>query len=449
MATAGTARDRIASVHAEAPLVLDTAPPRSLSFADQAAFWANLGVSVMGFSGAAAVLSPAGRQLPLPGAVLALVIGTAAGTAMVAAAGAVGAVTGAPAMAVLRGLFGTRLSYVPTLANIVQCVGWGVYELTVIALGVKALSHNRIPHAAVIVAAGVLSTVMAVWPLRVLQVLRRYVTVVVGAAMLYFTWHLLRHPLPPQPDASWSGFFPAVDTALASAVSFVPLAADYTRHARSVRAASGAALLGYSAAQVWCYALGMVALLHASGDPDRIFDTLLGVAAGWAFFAVLVVREADQSFANVYSTAMSIQNMLPRADRRVLAVGVGAVVTAAAMRVRDFSGFADFLTLIGSVFVPLCAVLVVDFFAGRGRRGWDLSQRARARPVMLLPWLFGFVVYQLFNPGSVAWWAGFWTRVQNAAGVHPGMWSSASLFSFLAAAAATWLVRAGAERAPS
>ncbi|RDI52855.1 purine-cytosine permease family protein [Nocardia mexicana] len=423
---------------AEAPLVLTADSPRSLSFWDQSAFWANLGVSLIGFTGAVYVLQPAGHpQLPVAGALLATVLGTLVGTAMVAAAGAVGARTGAPAMANFRGLFGTRLSYLPTVANIVQCIGWAVYELTVISGGVRVLTHDRVSHAVVIVAAGILCTAMAIWPLNVLHILRKYVTVAVAISMVYFTVQLLRHPMPSAPDTSWSGFFPGVDTALAVAVSFVPLAADYTRHARSVRAAAGATMLGYSAAQIWCYLLGVVALIQVGGDPDRIFDTFLGVAAGWLFFAVLVLRESDQSFANVYSTAMSIQNLMPRVDRRILAAGVGALATVLALGVHDFTGFSNFLLLIGSVFVPLCAVLVVDFCWGRGQYGGDLTRRIPARPLLLLPWLLGFAVYQLCNPGSVSWWARLWTDVQDAIGFHPGWWSSASLFSFLAAGAAT------------
>jgi nucleobase:cation symporter-1, NCS1 family len=188
---------------------------------------------------------------------------------------------------------------------------------------------------------------------------------------------------------------------------------------------------------VWCYLLGIVALIQAGGHADKIFSTFLGVAAGWVFFAVLVLRESDQSFANVYSTAMSIQNLLPRVDRRILAAGVGALVTVLALGVHDFTNYQNFLYLIGSVFVPLSAVLVVDFFRGQGRHGWNLAEDAPSRPLMLLPWLLGFVVYQIFNPGSIAGWAKFWTHVEDAIGVHPGWWTSASLFSFLTAAVAT------------
>ena len=299
-----------------------------------------------------------------------------------------------------------------------------------------------------VLAAGALCTSMAIWPLAVLRVLRKYVTGAVAVAMLYFTVQLLRNPIPHQTGTSWSGFFPAVDAALALSVSFLPMAADYMRHARSSRQAGGAAVLGYSITQFWCYAIGIVALLQAPNAD--VFHTMLGVTAGWLFFLVLVLRESDQSFANVYSTAMSIQNLLPRVDRRILAGGVGVLVTVIALFVHDLGGFSNFLGLIGSVFVPLAAVLGVDYFLGRGRQGrWDLSEHSPARPAMLLPWALGFVVYQVLNPGSVTWWAHGWMHVQDWVHVHPGWWASASLYSFAAAALATGaIVALDRRRAP-
>ena len=425
-----------AAAPSEAPLLLTTEAPRTLSFSDQSAFWANLGVSLIGFSSAAVVLVPTGYSpLPVSASLLALALGTVAGMVMTALAGVVGTRTGAPAMAVLRGLFGTRLSWLPSLANIFQLIGWGVYEITVIVQGVDAMT-GKVPRPLVVVAAGALCTSMAIWPLSVLRVLRKYVTGAVAVAMLYFTVQLLRNPIPHQSGTSWSGFFPAVDAALALSVSFLPMAADYMRHARSTRQAGGAAVLGYSITQFWCYAIGIVALLQAPNAD--VFHTMLGVTAGWLFFLVLVLRESDQSFANVYSTAMSVQNLLPRVDRRILAGGVGVLVTVIALFVHDLGGFANFLGLIGSVFVPLAAVVGVDYFLGRGRQGrWDLSERSPARPAMLLPWALGFVVYQVLNPGSVDWWAHGWMHVQDWVHVHPGWWASASLYSFAVAALVT------------
>ncbi|MFF4650347.1 purine-cytosine permease family protein [Streptomyces sp. NPDC001380] len=425
----------------EAPLVLDTDPPRPLGFRDQAAFWLNLGVSLIGFSSAVTVLGTGKAQLSFAASVTAIAVGTAVGTAMLAVAAVIGARTGAPAMAVLRGLFGTRLSYVPTVLNIVQCVGWGVYELTVIAMGAEALTHGRGWHWLYVVLAGAVTTALTVRPLGAIALLRRYVAVAVGVSMVYFTVQLVRQGVPDPGAGNWHGFLGATDYVLAVSISFVPLAADYTRHSRTPGSAFWGTFAGYTVAQVWCFVLGLMALLQVQGDSAKIFDTFLGVTAGWLFFAVLVLRETDQSFANVYSTAMSVHNLFPRVDRRVLTVGTGVLVTVLALPVKEFADwYYGFLGLIGSVFVPLLAVLAVDFFLGRGRHGgWDMSDGAPSRPLMLLPWLLGFVTYQFLAPSDIgAWWTDFWGRVHGWAGFGPQEWTSASLLAFLVPALVTW-----------
>jgi putative hydroxymethylpyrimidine transporter CytX len=364
------------------------------------------------------------------------------GTAMLGIAAVIGARTGAPAMAVLRGLFGTRLSYLPTVLNIAQCIGWGVYELLVIAMGAQTVAGTQGWRWLFVLLAGVVTTALTIWPLGSIAVLRRYVAALVGVAMVYFTVQLGRQGFPDPGAGNWKGFLHATDAIVAVSVSFVPLAADYTRHSRTVRASFWGTFSGYTVAQVWCYVLGLVALLQSHGDSTKIFDSFTGVTAGWAFLLVLVLRESDQSFANVYSTAMSIQNLLPKVDRRVISGGVGVLVTGIALSIKEFAdSYSNFLYLIGSVFVPLLAVLAVDYFLGAGRRGWNLAQDAPSRWVMLLPWALGFAVYQYLAPTPVAdWWTNFWTSAQTTLHFTPQEWSSASLFSFLVPALVTWLL---------
>ncbi|MER5637803.1 cytosine permease [Kitasatospora sp. NPDC002227] len=428
--------------HAEAPLTLDTAPPRTLGFSGQFALWANLGVSLIGFTSAATVLGAPGSELSFTAAVTAIVVGTAIGTAMLGVAAVIGARTGAPAMAVLRGLFGTKLSYLPTVLNIAQCVGWGVYELMVIAMGAQTVAGTQGWHWLFVLLAGVLTTTLTIWPLGSIAVLRKYVAGLVGVAMVYFTVQLGRQGFPNPGAGNWKGFLHATDAIIAVSISFVPLAADYTRHSRTPRASFWGTFSGYTLAQVWCYVLGLIALLQSNGDSTKIFGSFTGVAAGWAFLLVLVLRESDQSFANVYSTAMSIHNLLPKVDRRVLTGAVGVLVTGLALKIQEFNdSYSNFLYLIGSVFVPLLAVLAVDYFLGAGRRGWNLGQDAPARWLMLLPWALGFAVYQYLAPTPIAgWWTTFWTNAQSTLHFTPQEWSSASLFSFLVPALVTWVI---------
>ncbi len=422
----------------EAPYTLDEPAPKVLSFWDQSAFWANLGVSLLAFSGAVTVLAPDGNgtpQLPITAGIVAMIVGTVIGGVMLGLAAVPGARAGVPAMMLLRGLFGTRLSYVPTLLNILQMIGWGTFELIVIADAAGQLFGGG-PRWAYVVVAGLITTVLTIWPLGAVRVLRRYVTAAVVVAFVYFYIQLTRQPLPDLGRGSWSHFWVGADAALAVSISWVPMAADYTRHARSERAAFGAASVAYGLTQIVAYVLGLLALALVAGDSTKVFGPFQHVALGTLFFAVFVLREADQSFANVYSTAMSIQNLVPRADRRVLTVALGVLTTVFALAL-DMDNYSGFLTLIGSVFVPMLGVLAVDFFCFGGRRGWDVSERAPSRPAMILAWAAGIAAYQLINPGNVGRWSRMWVDVQNSLGFTPSSWMSASLLSFAVAGAVT------------
>jgi NCS1 family nucleobase:cation symporter-1 len=427
--------------------------PQALGLLDQLGLWGNLGVSLLGFTGAIFVLQPLGAgtpELSLAAALAALVAGTLLGSLAVAFAGLPGARTGAPAMVLLRGLFGARGSYLPTALNIAQCLGWGVFELVTIGTAAHVVAP-ALPRWAYVLIAGLVTGVLAVRPLGAIRVLRRYVTAAVLAVLAYLLAQLLTHPLPAVGHGTWSGFWVALDTVVAAGVSFAPLAADYTRHSRTERAAVAGPLVGYGLTQILCYGIGLLALVTVARDPSRIYGAFIALPAGSICFAVLAARELDQSFANVYSTAVSAQNLRPRWDRRVLAIIITAVATigALAMNIADYE---NFLLLIGSVFVPLFAVLVIDFFiVSRGR--WDLSGTGPARWLMLAAWAAGFITYQLINPGYISWWATAWGHVASFIGFTPASWMSASILSFAVAALATLaaggLARLGRRPAPA
>src|SRR4051812_21630870 len=78
----------------EVPHTLGEPAPRTLGVLDQLGLWGNLGVSLLGFSGAIVVLQPLGpgsARLSLLAALSATVVGTVLGVAAVAVAAVPGA----------------------------------------------------------------------------------------------------------------------------------------------------------------------------------------------------------------------------------------------------------------------------------------------------------------------------------------------------------------------
>ncbi len=343
-------------------------------------------------------------------------------------------------MVLLRGLLGARASWLPTGLNVVQCLGWATFEVLIIAEAAsRALDAPRWPF---ILVAGAAATAMALRPLGVVRVLARYAVWAALACVVYLFVRVLREPLPQVSEGGAGSFWSAVDIVIALPVSWFPLAADYTRHARRPGTAFAGTAGGYGLATFGMFTLGVLALSAYGAVGLDVLDALLAVPLGVLAVLVLVSVEVDEAFANIYSTAVSAQNVAPRLDRRVGAVVVGVVATGLALTV-DVVSYEPFLFLLGAVFVPLAGVFLVAYaLAPAGT--WDVSDGAPARPALLLPWLAGFVAYQLTVPtyfdGVGAGWTSWWTGLQGDLGIPATHGLSASLVSLTVASVLTLAV---------
>ena len=109
--------------------------------------------------------------------------------------------------------------------------------------------------------------------------------------------------------STWQG----IDIVVGVTVSWIPLAADYTRFARTERGAFWGTGVGYFVPDALLLALGAVVLL--TRDVADAASLPAAVAAGGivALLALLAltVAETDEAFANAYSGAVSLQNLVP------------------------------------------------------------------------------------------------------------------------------------------
>ena len=384
---------------------------RVLGAVDLGLLWGNLGVSLLVVV-AGAILVPA---LSLPGALAAILAGCLVGNLMLAAAGAIGAQARVPAMVLARAPLGTRGSYLPTVVNVVQCVGWTVFELLVIATAAAALADELVgvgarwawtlAFGAAALALGLLGPVGVVR-----RVVRRLAVWVVPPAVGYLAWWALTGGgLAAAWDAPGEGgltTWQGIDVVVGVTVSWIPLAADYTRFARTPRAAFWGTGLGYLVPDAVLLALGAIALLTRDAADAAALPASVaagGLVALLALF-VLTVAETDEAFANAYSAAVSLQNLVPTAPQRGLVVLTTGVATVGAL-VLELTSFQSFLFLLGSLFVPLFAVLLADWLCAGRRYGPDDVFGAPAwRPAALAAWLAGFATYQWLSPTGPDWW---------------------------------------------
>lgn len=375
---------------------------RRLGFWDYAVLWGDLGIGLLVLL-AGSFLVPA---LSLGQALTAIAVGSVIGVALLALAGVVGSQTGTPTMVCLRPALGVRGSYAPTALNVVQLIGWTVFELVIMGHAANAVSRTVLGLDAYplwVLLFGAVVVGLGVWgPLAVVrQWLGRFAVWIMLATTTWLTWLLLTRydaaALLAQPGTGGLSFWAAVDIVIAMPISWLPLVSDYSRFARRARPAFWGTALGYLVANVWFYSLGALILLAArvTQEPKGFVEAIV-LLAGPLALLILVVDETDEAWADLYSCAVSVQNVFPRAPVHILVLALGAACTLVALAL-DVTRYEVFLLLIGSVFVPLFGVLAADYFALRRR--YEPAELTRTHG----EYWYGHGIHW---PGIVAWAAG-------------------------------------------
>jgi putative hydroxymethylpyrimidine transporter CytX len=408
---------------------------------DSLLLWTNLGISLL------VLVAASYLGLSLKQALLATVVGGVLGNTMLGVAALIGADARVPSMALQRAPLGQRGSYLATGLNVLQCLGWSVFEITVIAIAAGALS-DRVFGVHLVwmwkLVFGALGLLLAL--LGPVGFVRRFVRKigiwVVAASVAYLAIWIIDHGHVGRlwhDGGSGGSFWLGVDLVIALTVSWVPLVADYTRFSRSPRAAFVGAGLGYLLPTLFQFGFGAILVLsHPSiGGPTDVLTTVAagGVGSVLALLA-LTVDETDEAFANIYSTAVSLQNYVPRASQRLLIVVVAVVATGISLGI-DLTQYQQFLLLLGAFFVPLFGVLLADWLAaGRHYTREHVFGGPLWRPGMIAAWLIGFGLYEWIAQTQGL---GFWTRsLSHLHPPHGGI--GASLPSFGAAFALAFVV---------
>jgi nucleobase:cation symporter-1, NCS1 family len=416
---------------------------RTLGALDNAMLWSSLGLSLLVLV-AGTVLVPA---LSLPRALLAILVGGIFGNVLLGLAALLGAEARVPAMVLLRAPLGRNGSWLPTALNVLQNLGWTVFEVLVIATAAHALVRG--PMWVWKLAAAAAATGLALLgPVGfVREWVKRFALWVVLASLAYLTWWALHDAhlssLWARPGkGGFPSFWQGVDLMVAMPVSWLPLAADYTRFSRDGRGAFWGTAVGYVVPNMWLYALGAVLLLtRGLSDAPSVLTAIAGggVAAALALVA-LGVDETKEPFANIYSAAVSLQNVLPRVPQRALILAVAAVATTGTF-VIDLVNYQSFLYLLGSFFVPLFGVLLAQWIAGER----DPFAAPRIRPAQIGAWLAGFCLYQWLAPVGPSSWIRLVDHTHPGQGAIGGSLPSFAL-AFVLSLGLTLAGRAGARR---
>jgi NCS1 family nucleobase:cation symporter-1 len=230
---------------------------------------------------------------------------------------------GIPSMVSLRPSFGQRGSYLPSLINVVQLVGWGAFELVIMAQASARLTQSLLGVSSYPVWAIVWGIVVTLFALGgPLVVVRQWlekagiwIVLVTGAWMvIYVVSHADFGALASRQGDGSLSFAQAIDLVVAMPISWLPLVADFNRFAKDSRSSFLGTVSGFAVSNVLFYTLGVLLILVL--PTSDLIGSIMTVAFGTAGLALLLGDETDNAFADVYSGCHLDQERAAGALRR-------------------------------------------------------------------------------------------------------------------------------------
>lgn len=319
-------------------------------------------------------------------ALLAIIVGHIIGGVLLYLAGLIGANTEKSAMETVKMNFGEKGGKIFALLNVLQLVGW-----TAIMIYDGAISTSHVFSTSHIIWALLIGLLILVWIRIGISDLGKLNTV--SMTLLFLLTIVLSFKIFKGLDLSEPGlkdamsFGAAIELAVAMPLSWLPLISDYTRVAKDKKGASLTSTLVYSLVSVWMYMIGVgMALLTQESDIALIMvKSGLGITA----MLIIILSTVTTTFLDAYSAGVSSESLSKKLDGKKVAIIVTIIGTLGAI-IFPMDDITDFLYLIGSVFAPMIAVQISDYFILRKE-----SVKESIHTKNLLIWLAGFIIYRI------------------------------------------------------
>ncbi len=316
---------------------------------------------------------------------LAIVLGHIIGCLLLFSAGVIGGITRKSAMETVKISFGSKGSILFALLNVVQLVGW-----TAIMIFDGAIAANGIWGVGQYLWAMMIGGLIILWIAIGIQNLGKVNTVAMSA-LLVLTVCMSVVIFTKGGSVGFSGeamsFGAAVELSVAMPLSWLPLISDYTREAEKPVKASLVSAVTYGLVSCFMYVIGMSATIF-TGESD-IAQIVLKTGIGIIGLLIVIFSTVTTTFLDAYSAGVSSEAISKKANVKWIAIGTTVIGTIGAIFF-PMTDITSFLYFIGSVFAPMIAVQLADFFVVKNDssdKGFHIQN--------LIIWFIGFVLYRV------------------------------------------------------
>ncbi|WP_378954706.1 putative hydroxymethylpyrimidine transporter CytX [Pelosinus sp. sgz500959] len=312
------------------------------------------------------LLAPLGFQSGLA----AILIGHLVGTSLLVFAGMIGTQERIPAIVSTRISFGIYGSYLFSVLNVLQLVGWtavmiisaanSANEISKVMWGMDGLQLWNLIIGGLVVLWIALGREGGLKKANMVAVVLLF-----GVTVVLSTVVFQDNTVFSKPAVGGLSFGEALELSVIMPLSWLPLIADYTRFAKNKKSAAIGSGLGYFAGSSWMYTIGLGAAIIA-GDPEPS-AMMLAANLGLSALGIVILSTVTTTFLDAYSAGVSFANIFPKLNEKYVALAMTMIGTLLALWV-DIIQYENFLIAIGSVFAPLFAILLTEYFIIKNRK---------------------------------------------------------------------------------
>lgn len=317
--------------------------------------------------------------------ILAIIIGHIIGCLMLFCAGIIGGKERKSAMDTVTMSFGADGSKFFAFLNVLQLVGW-----TSIMIYDGALAANGIFNTGNWVWCLVIGALIILWVVIGITNLGKINTVAMAALFILTIIMCKVIFFSDTSGVKVSGnsmsFGAAVELAVAMPLSWLPLISDYTREAKEPVKATLVSTIVYGIVSCWMYIIGMGAAIF-TGESD-VAQIMVKAGLGIIGLLIVVFSTVTTTFLDAYSAGISSETILSKLNGKYVTIAVTVIGTVAAI-LFPMDDITDFMYLIGSVFAPMIAIQIADYFILKA----DKSSK-KVDMINAVIWVIGFVLYR-------------------------------------------------------
>lgn len=318
---------------------------------------------------------------------LAIVIGHIIGCFLLFLMGYIGAKSKKSSMDTVKISFGSKGSIFFAILNILQLVGW-----TAIMIFDGALAANEVFSLGTAFWSIVIGLLIILWIFIGIKSLGKLNTVAMAGLFiltLILSFVIFRNGflglVSPATKEALS-FGAAVELSVAMPLSWIPLISDYTREAKEPKKASVVSALTYGLISVWMYTIGLGAAIFT--EESDIAKILLKAGLGIVGLLIVVLSTVTTTFLDAYSAGVSSESIFSKINGKWIAIITTVIGMVLAIGFPIYN-MMNFLFLIGSVFAPMAAILIIDFFVLKKEKS-----EGKVNIKNMIIWLIGFVIYR-------------------------------------------------------